>query len=82
MSKWLKKQKGYCSICKLPFFPTDNIERDHIVSLSKGESHKLDNIQFCMVIATKIKRPLILNDMRLEKPDEERFSCPVLKQKH
>lgn len=45
MSKLLKKQKGRCNICNLQFFPTDIIERDHIVPLSKGGSHKLDNIQ-------------------------------------
>ena len=43
--KLLKKQKGRCNICKLPFFPIDIIERDHIVPLSKGGSHKLNNIQ-------------------------------------
>jgi RNA-directed DNA polymerase len=45
VAKLLKKQKGRCNICKLPFFPTDIIERDHIVPLSKGGSHKLNNIQ-------------------------------------
>lgn len=45
VTKLLKKQKGRCDICKLPFFPTDIIERDHIVPLSKGGSHKLNNIQ-------------------------------------
>ena len=46
VSKLLKKQKGRCNICKLAFFSTDIIERDHIVPLSKGGSHKLENIQF------------------------------------
>ena len=45
VTKLLKKQKGRCDICKLPFFPTDIIERDHIVPLSKEGSHKLNNIQ-------------------------------------
>jgi RNA-directed DNA polymerase len=45
VSKLLEKQKGRCNICKLQFFLTDIIERDHIVPLSKGGSHKLDNIQ-------------------------------------
>jgi|JI102314DRNA_FD_contig_123_68609_length_2188_multi_10_in_0_out_2_2 RNA-directed DNA polymerase len=45
VAKLLKKQKGRCNICKLPFFPTDIIERDHIVPLSKRGSHKLNNIQ-------------------------------------
>lgn len=45
VAKLLKKQKGRCNICKLPFFPTDIIERDHIVPLSKGGNNKLNNIQ-------------------------------------
>ena len=43
--KMLKRQKGRCSICKLPFFPTDLIERDHIIPLSKGGTHKMNNFQ-------------------------------------
>jgi len=36
VSKLLKKQKGLCNFCKLPFFfPTDICERDHIILLSK-----------------------------------------------
>jgi len=45
VAKLLKKQKGRCNICKLPFFPTDIIERDHIVPLSKKGNNKLNNIQ-------------------------------------
>ena len=43
--KMLKKQKGRCNMCKLPFFPTDLVERDHIIPLSKGGTHKMNNFQ-------------------------------------
>ena len=45
VSKILKRQKGFCNLCKLPFFPTDVIERDHIIPLSKGGSHKINHMQ-------------------------------------
>ena len=45
VSKLLKKQKGRCNTCKLPFFPTDIIERDHIIPLFKGGDNKSNNLQ-------------------------------------
>lgn len=63
VSKLLKRQKGRCNICKLPFFPTDIIERDHIVPLSKGGDHKPNNIQLlhghCHQTKTAIDRKLM-----------------------
>jgi RNA-directed DNA polymerase len=60
VSKLLKKQKGRCNFCKLPFFPTDIIERDHIVPLSKNGSYKISNMQLlhghCHKIKTSIDR--------------------------
>lgn len=45
VAKTLKKQKGRCKLCKLPFFPKDIIERDHIIPLSKEGNHKPNNMQ-------------------------------------
>lgn len=44
-TKLLKMQHGACNICKLRFRPTDIIEVDHIIPLSKGGSNALSNLQ-------------------------------------
>jgi len=62
VSKLLKKQKGLCNFCKLPFFPTDIIERDHIVPLSKNGTHKISNMQLLHGHCHKIKTA---NDRKL-----------------
>jgi RNA-directed DNA polymerase len=55
VSKMLKKQKGLCNFCKLPFFPTDIIERDHIIPLSKNGTNKTSNMQLLHGHCHKIK---------------------------
>jgi len=45
VSRLMKLQGGKCTWCKEPFFPTDVIERDHIVPLSIGGKHSRDNFQ-------------------------------------
>lgn len=45
VSKLLGKQKGRCNVCKLPFFPTDIIEQDHITPVSQGGDNKSKNFQ-------------------------------------
>ena len=55
VSKLLKKQKGSCNFCKLPFFPTDIIERDHITPLSKNGTNKISNMQLLHGHCHKIK---------------------------
>ena len=55
VSKMLKKQKGLCNFCKLPFFPTDIIERDHIIPLSKNGMNKTSNMQLLHGHCHKIK---------------------------
>jgi RNA-directed DNA polymerase len=65
VSKILKRQKGCCNLCGLPFFPTDIIERDHITPLSKGGSHKMNNMQLlhghCHKTKTAMDRELMRN---------------------
>lgn len=55
VSKLLKKQKGRCNLCNLAFFPTDIIERDHIIPLSKGGTHKKNNFQLLHSHCHKLK---------------------------
>lgn len=62
VSKLLKKQKGLCNLCKLPFFPTDILEQDHIIPLSKNGSNKISNIQLLHGHCHKIKTA---NDRKL-----------------
>jgi RNA-directed DNA polymerase len=62
VSKLLKKQKGLCNFCKLPFFPTDIIERDHIIPLSKNGTNKISNMQLLHGHCHKIKTA---NDRKL-----------------
>lgn len=45
VSKMLRRQKRHCNLCRLPFFPTDIVENDHIIPLSKKGSHKIYNMQ-------------------------------------
>lgn len=56
-------EKRCCNLCKLPFFPIDIIERDHIIPLSKGESHQINNMQLlhghCYKTKTAIDRELM-----------------------
>jgi len=44
-AKILKKQGGKCTYCGLFFRPDDNIEKDHIIPISKGGNSKYDNLQ-------------------------------------
>lgn len=62
VSKLLKKQKGLCNFCKLSFFPTDIIERDHIIPLSKNGTNKISNMQLLHGHCHKIKTA---NDQKL-----------------
>jgi len=62
VSKLLKKQKGLCNFCNLPFFPTDIIERDHVIPLSKNGTHKISNMQLLHGHCHKIKTA---NDRKL-----------------
>lgn len=62
VSKLLKKQKGLCNFCKLPFFSTDIIERDHIIPLSKNGTNKISNMQLLHGHCHKIKTA---NDRKL-----------------
>jgi len=55
VSKLLKRQKGQCNLCKLPFFTTDIVVRDHIIPKSKEGSHKINNMQFLHGHCHKIK---------------------------
>lgn len=43
--KLLKKQKGYCNICGLPFWYGEVMEVDHIVPLSRGGKNQYANLQ-------------------------------------
>nr|WAK85037.1 hypothetical protein [Amicula sp. isolate GU52X-4 cfCalB7] len=78
VSKLLKKQKGLCNFCKLLFFPTDIIERDHIIPLLKNGTHKINNMQLLHGHCHKIKTA---NDRKKnwckirEAVWEETFTC-------
>jgi RNA-directed DNA polymerase len=41
----LRKQKGRCNLCKLPFVEEDVMETDHIIPLSNGGAKASHNIQ-------------------------------------
>lgn len=45
LKRIMRRQKGKCAWCKQSFFPTDVIERDHIIPVSRGGKHLSSNFQ-------------------------------------
>ena len=53
--KLLRAQKGYCAMCHRPFYPDDNIERDHIIPRCEGGSNTWENVQLLHKTCHRIK---------------------------
>lgn len=45
MQTLLKRQKGKCALCSLPFWHTDVMETDHIKPKSKGGKDGINNLR-------------------------------------
>ena len=54
--KLLKRQNYKCSICKKIFLPSDIIETDHIISIVRGGSHKITNLQLLHAVCHDRKK--------------------------
>jgi len=66
VSNLIKRQKGECAICGVPFTPMDVIEVDHIIPRFKGGSDKYANLQalhkHCHVQKSFIDSKVAIND--------------------
>ena len=82
-AKLLKKQKGRCAICRLPFGHDDLIEIDHIKPKAQGGKDRMDNLQavhrHCHDTKTAINAVNGCNPDTREEPGAAKVARPVLK---